>query len=337
MSRVSLLTLIALLLGVILPVEAQETIWCRAFDFTKGEQGWALSYSGQYGRYNASAGFSVSDYGNTTSYELGGSIRIHRDFSGVVRQIYIFSQLPDLTHVFIDYNSSISDGEPLDDDVFAVGPASPVGIAFNPTPVNGRLGLEIVKTNAPLPMKAVITGIALTGTGANPFGSDNCAGSIGSGGTGGDSPVSDMPFDVDLNAPVPELYQALATANAAVNAMPTDLTAPSGSPLLPSTDGSQIFAYAKWLLSPAAADEYAGPFAPILQHLGIAIGAMFTLVLIYVGAYVVNFGMRFVLWIAIWAFKLIDLILQAIQAGGSIIVEGARFLLRGAAKILNLG
>mgnify|MGYP001069955899 CR=1 FL=1 len=332
--RLSLLTLLIVsLLGATLPVQAQETIWCRAFDFTKGQQGWSLSYSGQYGRYTNNAGFSVSQYGSTTApYDQSGSIRIHLDFSGTVRQLYIYSNQPDLTHVFVDWNSEITDGEAFDDDLFTVGPASPVVIAFNPTQVTGRLGLEIVKLHQPLPMTTVITGLILTGSGANPFGSDNCA---GSGGTGGDT-GNDMPFDVDLNAPIPQLFEALATANAAVNSLPTDLTAPSGSPLLPSTDGTQLFAYAKWLLSPAAAEEYAGPFAPILQHLGIAVSAMFALILIYVGAYVVNFGMRFVLWIAIWAFKLIDLIFQAIQAGGSVIIEGARFLMRGAARVLGL-
>lgn len=328
MMRLFLVTVLVAVLGSA-STSAQEAVWCRAFDFLTGQQGWQLSYNDQYGRYTQNAGFSVTDYGNTTSYELGGSIRIHLDFSGVVRQIYIYSAQPDLTHVFVDWDSSISDAEPMDDDIFTVGAASPVGLSFNPQTVSGRLGFELVSLNEPLPMTTVVTGIALTGTGANPFGSDNCADSIGTGGTGGD--VEQL-YEVGIAGPFAELFAAMANANGDLGTLPTDLSAPGGLPILPASNPTSLFAYAKWLLSPAAADEYAGPFAPIIQHIGFIVTAAFGLILAYVGVYLLVYIVRFVLWLAKWLLNLMSALFAPLSAAGNAIISGARALLSAISR-----
>ncbi len=332
-------SIVALVLTVLLaaaPLQAQEALWCQSFDFTKGEQGWTASYIDAYGRYTPNTGYAVTDYGNTTSYELGGSIRLQLDFSGTIRQLYVYAFRPDFDHIFVDWDSEVSDAEPIDDSVYASGGASPAGIAFDRHAVDGRLGLELVKTEAPLPMTTVVTGIVLTGTGSNPFGAGNCADS-------GDpehpfNPQISQPYDVGLSGPFPELFQGLTDANAALDGLPGDLTrGANGLPLLPSTDGSQVFGYAKWLLSSSAADEYAGPFAPLVQHLGIFVTLMFALIVAYVATYLIVYLLRFVIWLVRWLLKLMDLVLQAIQASADILLSGAKLLIRGGAKLLGLG
>jgi hypothetical protein len=327
------LVVLCLALLLSLPVSAQTVEWCRSFDFSQGQQGWALSYSGSYGRYNQGMGWSVTNYGSTNSYEHSGSIRIHRDFSGTVSHLFIFAKYPDYSHVFMDWNSSVSDAEPLDDDVFTSGGASPAGITFNARTVSGRLGLEFVKTNAPLPMQTVIVGIILAGQGTNPFGANNCATSSGAG-SGSDDAAGGF-FDTSFSAPFDEMFGSLNTASETIGSLPNDITAPNGSPLLPSADGRQVFGYAKWLLSPSAADEYAGPFAPLFQHAGIAVGLMMALIAIYIGVYVMIYVVRFVIWLAGWVFKLVDLLLQFIQVAGSVIVEGGTLLIRAVRSVFG--
>lgn len=327
--------LIALLaLSLLLPrgVSAQSGTWCRSFDFRSGPDGWTLSYPDAYGRYNTNVGFTVRDYFGVgeLSYEQQGSIRIHRDFSGTLTQLFIYARNPDYDTVFIDYNSLVSDAEPLDDDVFQTGGASPAGISLNPTTVTNRLGLELVKTTAPVPAQMIIIGIVLVGNGSNPFGENNCVGSTMIESAGGEG--SDQPYEASFDGPFPEIFAGLAEANNAIDQLPVDLLAPDGVSILPSTDGNQIFAYAKWLISPAAADEYAGPFAPIIQHQGILVTGMFVMIGVYLLVYIVVYGLRFVLWLAIWTFRLFDLVLQVLQAGGSIIVNGATALLRAVSR-----
>lgn len=132
------------------------------------------------------------------------------------------------------------------------------------------------------------------------------------------SAQSSTPQPIPL--PTQQMYEQMATANAQINNAPANLTAPNGAPILPSEDGRQMFGYLKWLVSPAAADEWAGPFAPIFQHLGIGLTMVFVLMGVYTTVYVIaNIG-SWVGWLLETARKSLDLLFQAVQAAPILLV-----------------
>lgn len=109
---------------------------------------------------------------------------------------------------------------------------------------------------------------------------------------------ADLPFNDAINY--------LATANANVEDAPEDLTNP-GVAVLPQENGNQIFSYAKWLISPTAANEVFGPFGTLAVHLGAAIALVIFLAIVYFLIFVISLLIRFVIWI-------IKRILDAIEA-----------------------
>ena len=132
------------------------------------------------------------------------------------------------------------------------------------------------------------------------------------------SAQSSTPQPIPL--PTQQMYEQMATANAQIGNAPTNLTSPNGSPLLPSEDGRLLFGYIKWLVSPAAADEWAGPFAPVFQHFGLGIYMTFALMGVYFTVYVIaNIG-SWVGWLLETARKTLDLVFQALQSGPVILV-----------------
>lgn len=123
-----------------------------------------------------------------------------------------------------------------------------------------------------------------------------------------------------LPLPTQQMYEALATANANTGNLPTDLTRPGGVPILPNEDGRRMFGYVKWILSPAAADEWAGPFAPVFQHFGVGLGIVFSLMGVYGVMYVIGNAGGWVGWLLENARKMIDLFLQGVQAAPVLLV-----------------
>lgn len=123
-----------------------------------------------------------------------------------------------------------------------------------------------------------------------------------------------------LPLPTQQMYEQMATANAQLNSAPADLTNPNGLPILPSENGQQLFGYIKWLVSPAAADEWAGPFAGVFQHIGIGLGILFAMAGVWSTMYVIaNIG-SWVGWLLETARKTIDLVMQMLQAGPILLV-----------------
>jgi hypothetical protein len=122
--------------------------------------------------------------------------------------------------------------------------------------------------------------------------------------------------------PTQQMYEQMATANAQLDDLPSDLTRPDGAPILPAEDGTVLFGYIKWLVSPAAADEYAGPFAPVFQHIGVGLTILMTTAGIYALVYVIANVGAWVGWLIDQARKGLDLLLQIFQAGPAIIVVG---------------
>lgn len=138
-----------------------------------------------------------------------------------------------------------------------------------------------------------------------------------------------LPVSAQVSTPQPpplptqEMYQALATQNAnIINTMPSSLQNPNGTGLLPNQNGSQLFGYIKWLINPAMADEWAGPFSPAFQHFGIGLYMIFAMSGIYMVAYTVNNIGSWVFWLAEQARKFLDLVMQILQAGPIVIVVG---------------
>lgn len=122
------------------------------------------------------------------------------------------------------------------------------------------------------------------------------------------------PTPTIIPIPADDLYQALATSEAIKQQAPADLSAPGGQPLLPATDGSQIFGYAKWLVSSSAAAEIGGPFATLIVHTGIVIGMQMALIAIYVIVLGVVYLVKWAIFIYRLAMELIRTIANVIDA-----------------------
>jgi len=99
-----------------------------------------------------------------------------------------------------------------------------------------------------------------------------------------------------LEVPQGDMYNYLATANANLESAPENLTNP-GVAVLPNQNGSQLFAYAKWITSAGAADEVFGPFGPIVTHIGAAVILIIFLAIVYFIIFLVTLIIRFVGWL----------------------------------------
>lgn len=126
--------------------------------------------------------------------------------------------------------------------------------------------------------------------------------------------------EVPIPLPTQQMYEQMATANAILADAPVDLSRPENVPILPDENGRQMFGYIKWILSPAATDEWAGPFAPIFQHIGIGIALVFALMGVYGSIYIVANVGSWVAWLTDQARKLVDLVMQILQAGPMLLV-----------------
>jgi len=120
--------------------------------------------------------------------------------------------------------------------------------------------------------------------------------------------------------PTQEMFQQMATANASINTLPGDLTRPQGLPVVPNERGQQLFGYVKWLVSPASADEWAGPLAPPFYHAGVGLWMMFGLMSVYVAVYIIGNVGGWLAWLLDQARKALDLVFQALQAAPLVLV-----------------
>ncbi|MCK6581286.1 MAG: hypothetical protein L6Q98_24615 [Anaerolineae bacterium] len=118
------------------------------------------------------------------------------------------------------------------------------------------------------------------------------------------------PTPTGIYVPEQEIFEALATANANIESINTDLTAPGGVELLPDVQGSRLFAYAKWLMSYNAAEELLGALAPPVAHFGTYVTISLILSAIYLVVWVITVIIRWVVAI----FKLVMEIVQTVAA-----------------------
>jgi hypothetical protein len=100
--------------------------------------------------------------------------------------------------------------------------------------------------------------------------------------------------------------------SAGLNAIPTitgiDLDSPGGQPVLPEANLVILFSYAKWMLAFSSAEEYAGPFAPIVQHLGIGVFLAVALGAVLITVWVAMYLIRFAVWLLLLIIRLIDFV-----------------------------
>lgn len=106
-----------------------------------------------------------------------------------------------------------------------------------------------------------------------------------------------IPTSTPFELPTPEiatngLIDSLATAENTLRNAPADLSA-----AIPTQNGSELFGYAKWLLSPNTAQEVAGPFALLITHISIAISAVLLFAVAYFTILIAVFIIRFIVWI----------------------------------------
>lgn len=106
------------------------------------------------------------------------------------------------------------------------------------------------------------------------------------------------PFNMQATIAVPEseVYNYLATANANIQSVPDDLSSP-GVAVLPSENGNELYGYAKWIVSGAAAGEVFGPFGLVITHVGAIMTLVIFLAIVYVIIFLVTLIIRFVSWI----------------------------------------
>lgn len=97
-----------------------------------------------------------------------------------------------------------------------------------------------------------------------------------------------------VDVPTNHMYDFLATAEGNLQSAPEDISNP-GVPILPNQDGSQIFGYAKWLLSSSTAEELFGPFGTPVLHISAMISLVIFLAIIYFIVFLVSYILRFVI------------------------------------------
>lgn len=121
-------------------------------------------------------------------------------------------------------------------------------------------------------------------------------------------PAQDAVIGVD-DVPHSEIYNFLATAVANVNSLPDDLSRPNGTSLIPDETATQLFGFAKWLFSDAAARELLGDtLAPIGINLYILLSIVVVLAVVWVTLKIAVLIIRFVQYAAGWILRILPFV-----------------------------
>jgi len=158
--------------GVASPDCSDCNVWCYYFDFEIDDFGWSIRIPPDRGFYNAGVGFQshYNDEGATDNISVYCRL--------------LLSAVP-ITQIQVTYN--FTGGTPntrnlliIEDAVTLVDttPVAGVGqvVTWNGTATTSEIGIQIVVSTgaAPTGGPAIIKSVLLRGTGANPFGDDNC-------------------------------------------------------------------------------------------------------------------------------------------------------------------
>lgn len=281
---------------------APASSWCYMYDFHAGAYGATILQ----GSWNAGVGFSSADDGNFsiefthTNNVTPSSIRV---FMGRGKNVIVPIDISVQANIF-----GIMIG-PVNTQFPARIEQDYVATVTNPTNENGAS----VSIKGWASETVRLRGLEVQGSGANPFGTSNCA----------TRDAGPSPIDI----PAGELIDALQEADASAGGTGGQLTSPEGAPLLPNINAPLLFGYAKWLISGAAIQQMTGPFATILTHLALFVGVQMALSAVYGAFYVATYLARWVVWI----FRLILQILTAIVGiidllGGKLIGWALKFI-----------
>lgn len=134
------------------------------------------------------------------------------------------------------------------------------------------------------------------------------------------------PTPTPIFIPEADMYDALGDADASLGELPGDLTQSNGTPLLPTLNLTELIGYARWITSPAAADEIFGVFAPVVTPLGLLLAVRFALGGIYFIVYAAIYLIRWVIWIFKMLLMLVNSLGALINLAGGLVGKGLSWL-----------
>lgn len=273
--------------------------WCFRFDFRNSNYGFNV----QYGEWIPGVGFSTDaqgrflvQYTHSSTVTSNGLIITAARGSGAVTPTKVILKA-DIFGVHVDTLQTLVPAEANTSDFMIEG--------------SGSSDKLQVTGEAVAPMRWL--SLQVRGTGSNPFGSSNC-----------DTTAINLE-ESPVAIPIPgEVEDALIEIDDSLASVDVPLTAPDGQPLLPSLSAApQVFGYIKWIVSGAAANELAGPFAPIVSGMGIFLVMNFALTAIYFIVYGAVYIGRWILW-------LVHIIMQLLQTIGALIGSVQGLIIIGA-------
>lgn len=136
------------------------------------------------------------------------------------------------------------------------------------------------------------------------------------------------PTSIWESVPATQMWEDAQSANdQIITRMPSNITAPNGVPIVPQDNSRLFLGYLKWMLSPASTDEWAGPFAPIFQHVGVGLTMVFILVGVYATTYFVSNAGSWIRYFIEMVRRAGDYLLQAAQAWPVLLIVGIALFL----------
>lgn len=107
---------------------------------------------------------------------------------------------------------------------------------------------------------------------------------------------SSSDLEITVEVPHSDIYNGLATVESGLSSLPANLANP-GLPVLPGTQGGELFGYIKWVFSANTASEVFGFFSGVIIHTFARIQLMVFLAGVALIIYLVTYVLKFITWI----------------------------------------
>lgn len=284
--------------------------WCHRFDWRTGTDGW-VSIGADEATQRDGIGWQdlqpvlnaqieiQNTYTQTTDFDIR-YWKLLYNAKNVINDA-AFKVLDGSTPLHIS-NGPLSEWESTPGDVVWAGD-------FYPVANSNHLNVSI-STHG---LWVYLRYLEVSGTGAPPW-SNNCDDTYGTIGLNFGIIPSPTPIasatpvvfpTVALSANNQSIVSYLATSEANLRGLPSDLANPNGVPLLPSQTGSQVFGYAKWLLSAQTAEEIFGPFSPFIVTFATAVTLLLVIGIVYFLIFIAVKLIRFAVWIVTTILKFV--------------------------------
>jgi hypothetical protein len=262
----------------------------------QGDSYWGNTYNMAYGLQGWSLISGMIGAGRVVSADVSGTQRLEMEYPlGNVR----------LTDFFANYEANCAHTFEVKDGntVFESGSVGSGMQALvwqgDHVVANGSVRLSLVGSAGCGVSAFQLTEITLMGYGTNPTNLQATAVAFNTG----------------------NIWGGLQDANTMLNTLPQSF---AGS--VPPETGRALFGYVKWIVSPSSADEIAGPFAPVISHIGFALLIMFGAAAVYAIVWALVWILKFVVWLFKWVLTLVDLVLQIAQVIGNAIGGLLKFI-----------